>query len=561
MKLRLSNVHKGKKKSRRWIDPKKAVKYELVDRPVNDVLSYDVEAPQKIFRMIKDGRTLKKRKNDPLNLDKSPVVNSSEKDEFLNESNNELSDNNSLGSFDSDIDFLAESYMVAPNRITETVLVPVNQKKIPKKNKSVNNQYNYEKHLKSLNGFTDSVFYSKDGKKIVEPSKNSFDLGPEFFESVPSLTAKEAESYDLKFGSSEIIDEDIQKFLDDDDDDEIEEENSENLIDDDFVSKAIQPTEDDPLDVKTYLDLLIKGQDIEDLKGYFDGKKNSDFENTLDEIDDEDFEYKKQNNEFEKQNNDNIQNIKKAQVAKNISGRQNLTEEEAARALSKFEKILLDYENFDQNEVDVNATENVNDFVDIMDEFIDEAVVLGLKSANLEPNLIFKNLDENSKENQTEFENTNFNKFYLEESDSSEYDFISVEEENPYDVESFVSTYTNTENHPRLIDNFSVTKRIQISSQGIPIGVLEHKRKKDASLQKSLNKASDSLRPEKKINLGIYRPKNETPEERKLRKQIVKEEKKINRNNKKELKLAFKNEKSKQSKNLNKIRPSVVQLK
>lgn len=47
---------------------------------------------------------------------------------------------------------------------------------------------------------------------------------------------------------------------------------------------------------------------------------------------------------------------------------------------------------------------------------------------------------------------------------------------------------------------------------------------------------------EEAINKGAARPKNESKEDRKLRKQAMKEEKRINRELKKELKLSFKRE-------------------
>jgi len=115
---------------------------------------------------------------------------------------------------------------------------------------------------------------------------------------------------------------------------------------------------------------------------------------------------------------------------------------------------------------------------------------------------------------------------------------IKVPQEQKWDCESIISTYSNTENHPKLI----IEKKVKLSAKtGIPLGVLEDKNK---------SKENDDNDNEQELseNMGAARPKDETPEEKKERKKFNKMYKKMMREQKKSLKNAFKSEEQRQGK-------------
>ncbi|KAL6045950.1 Protein ltv1 [Balamuthia mandrillaris] len=109
-----------------------------------------------------------------------------------------------------------------------------------------------------------------------------------------------------------------------------------------------------------------------------------------------------------------------------------------------------------------------------------------------------------------------------------------VRDDDKWDCESILSTYSNLENHPTLIDDAPARKkRIELSKKtSIPLGVLPERPKKEKT------KRND--------NLGEARTKWETPEDKKARKQRVKEMRRLKRGQKKQLKQEFKQEEKRQ---------------
>jgi len=112
-----------------------------------------------------------------------------------------------------------------------------------------------------------------------------------------------------------------------------------------------------------------------------------------------------------------------------------------------------------------------------------------------------------------------------------------------WDCESVISTYSNLENHPRLISEprskKPVTKPVQIKISertGIPLGVLPSRKPAKTSVV-DVNE-----------NLGKKRT-DETAQEKKSRKQAVKESRKRNRERKKALKGMYASEQAMQSVN------------
>jgi len=100
-----------------------------------------------------------------------------------------------------------------------------------------------------------------------------------------------------------------------------------------------------------------------------------------------------------------------------------------------------------------------------------------------------------------------------------------------WDCESVVSTYSNLDNHPAIISE--PENRIRLNKRGFP-----------AIEPKSEEEEEDD--DEEKQNLGVARQKNETSEEKKQRKKATKEERRVKREKKKELKVAYREETTKQ---------------
>jgi len=107
------------------------------------------------------------------------------------------------------------------------------------------------------------------------------------------------------------------------------------------------------------------------------------------------------------------------------------------------------------------------------------------------------------------------------------------EKKSEWDVESIISTYSNTDNHPKLIAaEIDPTKKIKLV-RGIP-----------QIDKKTAPSPTPSPPPpqEAPSNLGQARTRHEPKEQKKLRKQQVKNIRKENRVMKKDLKVAYKEE-------------------
>ena len=118
-----------------------------------------------------------------------------------------------------------------------------------------------------------------------------------------------------------------------------------------------------------------------------------------------------------------------------------------------------------------------------------------------------------------------------------------------WDVESITSTYSNTDNHPKVLRDKTMKPRknklkeklIKLSKKtGMPI--LEEEDDEDNNSEEE--EEIDLTR----VNKGVARNKKETKEEKKARKQALKEAKKARRQEKKTIKLVYKEETSKQLK-------------
>nr|SVE77694.1 EOG090X08PQ [Daphnia lumholtzi]SVE78322.1 EOG090X08PQ [Daphnia lumholtzi]SVE78950.1 EOG090X08PQ [Daphnia lumholtzi] len=148
---------------------------------------------------------------------------------------------------------------------------------------------------------------------------------------------------------------------------------------------------------------------------------------------------------------------------------------------------------------------------------------------------------------------------YLEKYQSDEEEDSSSsesEQERKWDCESILSTYSNIYNHPKLISEPQNSKVIKVCPKtGVPLNVLG----KPGLTKKFLDQFNQETGVSRKtcaetqsiistLSAISIRPKDETPEQRAERKRLVKEYRQERRKEKKANALAFKEEKKLQEK-------------
>ncbi|XP_058237148.1 protein LTV1 homolog isoform X2 [Hemibagrus wyckioides] len=147
-----------------------------------------------------------------------------------------------------------------------------------------------------------------------------------------------------------------------------------------------------------------------------------------------------------------------------------------------------------------------------------------------------------------------------EEEEEQEMETLVIEEppEEKWDCETIISTYSNLYNRPKLIEDPPKQKQIRVSSKtGIPLDVLP-RRGPTARQVERMERINDSDLPRVSTQ---PRCREESKEDRKLRKQAIKEERKERRVEKKANKVAFKQEKQKQEKQMVSLRANVQGMK
>merc|ERR1711998_21809 len=106
---------------------------------------------------------------------------------------------------------------------------------------------------------------------------------------------------------------------------------------------------------------------------------------------------------------------------------------------------------------------------------------------------------------------------------------VVKEEIEQWDCETILTTYSNLENHPRLV---GPVQRIRLGPKsGLPIGTV---------LPFAKEAIVEDEEYQERANMGIKRDKAETPEEKRARKAAVKAEKAAARQRKKESLTEFK---------------------
>ncbi|KAJ3659595.1 hypothetical protein Zmor_011278 [Zophobas morio] len=136
--------------------------------------------------------------------------------------------------------------------------------------------------------------------------------------------------------------------------------------------------------------------------------------------------------------------------------------------------------------------------------------------------------------------------------------YVEVPEKEKWDCESILSTYSNIYNHPKIIKEPSKEKIKVDKKTGIPLNILDANKLTLKALEK-LNQENDHFENRGPKSTGIQsvisqistlsvRPKDESPEERKERKKLLKDYRKERRLEKKTNTVAFKEEAKRQVK-------------
>lgn len=148
-----------------------------------------------------------------------------------------------------------------------------------------------------------------------------------------------------------------------------------------------------------------------------------------------------------------------------------------------------------------------------------------------------------------------------DEDEEEEQEMETIAFEQPvekWDCETIISTYSNLYNHPKIIEDPPKPKAIRVSARtGVPLDVLP-KRGPTAKQAERMERINDSDLPRAATQ---PRPAHESSEERRTRKNAIKEERKERRLEKKANKMAFKHEKALQEKQMVGLRANVQGLK
>ncbi|XP_072906514.1 protein LTV1 homolog [Hemitrygon akajei] len=145
-----------------------------------------------------------------------------------------------------------------------------------------------------------------------------------------------------------------------------------------------------------------------------------------------------------------------------------------------------------------------------------------------------------------------------EEAEGEMETIVTEESTEQWDCESILSTYSNLYNHPKLITDPPKPKTIKVSCKtGIPLGVLPRPSLTTKQLER-MEMINDSDLPRASTQTRL---RGESKEEKKLRKQAIKVERKERRIEKKSNKTAFKVEKTRQEQVLLNLRHNLQGIK
>ena len=103
------------------------------------------------------------------------------------------------------------------------------------------------------------------------------------------------------------------------------------------------------------------------------------------------------------------------------------------------------------------------------------------------------------------------------------------QEDNKWDCESILSTYSNIYNHPKLITQIP-SHRIRLSNKtGLPLAPKQKIPVKEVDDDDDEDRDTDDSEDGNLLSINLERKKGETSEERRARKHAVKAMRKVNR--------------------------------
>ncbi|KAI1794003.1 LTV-domain-containing protein [Ganoderma leucocontextum] len=224
----------------------------------------------------------------------------------------------------------------------------------------------------------------------------------------------------------------------------------------------------------------------------------------------------------------------------------------------RFDQIQREYESSDSEdeETSFDALDEApdlitsrEDFESMMDEFLEKYEVIAGKMRPTLPGTPTQKLDAIRKAlGEAKIRDA-------EESDSEAEDVLMPldvdEKKDRWDCETILTTYSNLENHPRLIQargDKAVPKTRLDSKTGLPsVEEQQPSKKQQRPTDSSATEGEEDFRP---VRVPVARPKNETADEKKARKQAVKVERQARRSDKKATKERFSKEVKQQARSL-----------
>ncbi|KAI0639864.1 Low temperature viability protein-domain-containing protein [Trametes polyzona] len=227
----------------------------------------------------------------------------------------------------------------------------------------------------------------------------------------------------------------------------------------------------------------------------------------------------------------------------------------------RFDQIALEYEDSDEEEEEDPSLDDLDeapdliasreDFESMMDEFLEKYEVIAGKMKPVLPGTATEKLDTIRKAlGEAKIRDD------AEASGSEDDDILMPldvdDKKDRWDCETILTTYSNLENHPRLIkarQNKPVPKIRLDPKTGLPSVVEEQGARKQRQPDSSAtdDEDEDDSRP---VRVTVARKKNETPEEKKARKQAVKAERQARRSEKKATRESFSKEVKRQVQSL-----------
>ncbi|ESP00566.1 hypothetical protein LOTGIDRAFT_157842 [Lottia gigantea] len=449
--------------------------------------------------------------------------------------------------------------LIANDDVGTRVLLPINEREARKEEERkfgvfYEDEYNYLQHLRDANEISElepieRIRISKSDKPKPSTSKKSEkkdgdreEDGEEEEEEDETETEEKKTKSNITLPSSVFgsevqaktgmlnkaaprkgplieWDPDIVAGLDDD----FDFDDEDNLLDDDFITKANAP---------------VEGEENMEGEENKEDDSGSDFETDEDDMFSE-------NDDFDGEENLDKEETKSRFTNYSMTSSVIRRNEGLTLLDDRFEKF---YEQYYEEEIGALDTEDIDGSI-------------STKSALMKE--ILKDFQKDRKEKNKKLrEIVDEKEILINEDDvdsEKEDDMMDLTIEEPkekWDCESILSTYSNLYNHPKMISEPKKDGKIKLTSRlGIPQGSLGLPGLTRKQIEKEMRESR------KADTASTYRPKGETTEEKKARKQAVKDERKVRRAEKKINKQAFNSEKLRQEKEIVNLQKNVQGIK